>query len=85
MKKKKGFKEVTFYFDEKEYKYLELLCKKEKISLDEFISNSLLKSMLDYEDRVLAERADEIIKNSKPEDYISWEELKSQLFPSLKE
>lgn len=72
---------LNFDFPREHYPYLKMLCAKEGTSLREYASQILIQSIEDYEDRILAERAEKTLNDieSGKESLVSWEEAKQWL------
>lgn len=71
------YKKVTFDFPAEEYVYLKMACAKQGVSMKEFLTRSVIKSIEEYEDKldiIALRRARE--ENETP---ILWEEAKKQL------
>lgn len=71
------YKKVTFEFPAEEYVYLKMACAKQGVSMKEFLTRSVIKSIEEYEDALdvaALRRARE--ENETP---IPWDEAKKQL------
>lgn len=67
---------LNFEFPKEEYPYLKMLCAQKGVSFKELATQLLIQAIEEYEDEAMAKKADEIIKNSTEEDWISWEEAR---------
>ena len=71
------YKKVTFEFPAEEYVFLKMACAKQGISMKDFLTRSVIKSIEEYEDEldlIALRRAR--MENEAP---IPWEEAKKQL------
>lgn len=75
---KQHYKKVTFDFPAEEYVFLKMSCAKQGVSMKEFLTRSVIKSIEDYEDeldlKAIEQITDEDRKNAKP-----WEDVKREL------
>ncbi|NGX61212.1 MAG: hypothetical protein K940chlam9_00695 [Chlamydiae bacterium] len=65
---------LNFEFPRKEYPYLKMLCAQKGMSFKKVATEALMKMIEDYEEEVLAQKAQERLEEMKEEDRISWEE-----------
>lgn len=65
---------LNFEFPKEEYPYLKMLCAQKGISFKELATQLLLQAIEEYEDEMMAKKAEEIISNSSEDDWISWDE-----------
>lgn len=65
---------LNFEFPKKYYPYLKMLCAQKGVSLREFATEMLIKAIEEYEDEMLAQKANERLAEIQEEDLISWEE-----------
>lgn len=75
---KQQYKKVTFDFPAEEYVFLKMACAKQGVSMKEFLTRSIIKSIDEYEAeldaKALSEVTDEDRKNARP-----WKEIKKEL------
>lgn len=75
---KQHYKKVTFDFPAEEYVFLKMACAKQGVSMKDFLTRSVIKSIDDYESELdsksLSEITDEERKNAK-----SWDQVKKDL------
>lgn len=73
----KQYKKLTFEFPADEYVFLKMACAKKGISMKDFVTYSVIKSIEEYEDEL------DVISLRKAreenEESIPWEEAKKQL------
>lgn len=69
---------LNFEFPKEEYPYLKMLCAQKGVSFKELATQLLLQAIEEYEDEMMAKKAEEIINNSSKDDWISWEEARKQ-------
>lgn len=74
---KQAYRKVTFDFPAEEYVYLKMACAKQGVSMKDFLTRSVIKSIEEYEDEldVLALRR----AREEKEVNISWEEAEKRL------
>lgn len=74
---KQHYKKVTFDFPADEYVYLKMACAKQGVSMKEFLTKAIIKTIEEYEDEldVIALRK----AREEEEPPIPWEEAKKQL------
>ena len=74
----KHYKKLSIEFPVEEYIYLKMACAKKGVSMKNFVTESLLKSVEEYEDELdiiaLKNITDEDRKNAVP-----WEQVKKEL------
>ena len=70
-------KRLNIDFPHEEYGYLKLMCHKLNLSMKDFCTKKLIDALEEDEDILMAQQMDELIKNSKPDDFIPWEEAKT--------
>lgn len=74
---KRQYKKVTFDFPAEEYVYLKMACAKQGVSMKDFLTRSVIKSIKEYEDELdiaaLRKAKQEI------ETPIPWEEAEKML------
>ena len=74
---KEHYRKITFDFPADEYVYLKMACAKQGVSMKDFLTRSVIKSIEEYEDEldiIALRKARE--ENESP---ILWEEAKKQL------
>lgn len=74
---KQLYKKITFDFPAEEYVYLKMACAKQGVSMKNFLTRSIVKSIEEYEDEldvIALKKAKE--ENETP---IPWEDAKRQL------
>lgn len=74
---KQQYKKVTFEFPAEEYVYLKMACAKQGVSMKDFLTKAVIKTVEEYEDEldlIAFKRAKE--ENEQP---ILWEEAKKKL------
>lgn len=65
---------LNFDFPREHYPYLKMLCAKEGTSLRQYASQILIQSIEDYEDRILAERAEKRLDEMDDSDLVDFHE-----------
>lgn len=65
---------LNFEFPKEEYPHLKMLCAQKGISFKELATQLLLQAIEEYEDEVMAKKAEEIMSNSSKDDWITWDE-----------
>lgn len=74
---KQQYKKVTFDFPAEEYVYLKMACARQSVSMKDFLTKAVIKSIEEYEDELdvaaLKKARDE---NDIP---IPWEDAKKQM------
>ena len=65
---------LNFEFPREEYPYLKMICAQKGISLREFATEMLIKAIEEYEDEMLAKKANERLESLERSDLIDWEE-----------
>ena len=74
---KQQYRKVTFDFPADEYVYLKMACAKQGVSMKDFLTRSVIKSIEEYEDELdimALKKAREERENSIP-----WEEAEKKL------
>lgn len=74
----KEYKKVTFDFPADEYVYLKMACAKQGVSMKDFLTKAIIKTIEEYEDeldlKALEQITEEDRKNTQP-----WENVKREL------
>lgn len=65
---------LNFEFPREHYPYLKMLCAKKGMSLKDYASELLIKSIEEYEDRMLAKKAQKRLENVDENDLIDFDE-----------
>lgn len=65
---------LNFEFPKKDLPYLKMLLAKKGVSLKAFATEMILKAIEEYEDALFDAEACERLKNTKEENWISWDE-----------
>ena len=81
---KHQYKKLTFEFPAEEYIYLKLACAKQGVTMKDFVTSAVMKSIEEYEDELdkiaLSEVTDEDRENAIPweqvEKKLGWDKLK---------
>ena len=74
---KQQYKKVTFDFPSEEYVYLKMACAKQSVSMKDFLTKAVIKSIEEYEDELdVAALRKARKENEIP---IPWKEAKKQL------
>lgn len=75
---KQRYKKLSVEFPAEEYVYLKMACAKKGVSLKEFVSQAVIRSIEEYEDeldlKALEQITEEDRKNAQP-----WEDVKKEL------
>ncbi len=76
---KQQYKKLTFEFPAEEYVYLKMACAKQGVSMKDFLTKAVIRTIEEYEDELdlialRQARTEENIKNA-----ISWEDAVKQL------
>lgn len=74
-KEQKELKKLTIDFPAEEFIYLKMACAKQRISIKDFVTRAVIKSVEDYEDELdrisIAEAKKEIAEHG----VVSWDEM----------
>ena len=74
---KQQYRKVTFDFPENEYVYLKMACAKQGVSMKDFLTRSVIKSIEEYEDELDVQALRKAI--DEKESNIPWEEAEKRL------
>jgi hypothetical protein len=74
---KQEYKKVTFDFPAEEYVYLKMACAKQGVSMKDFLTKAVIKTIEEYEDELDVIALRKARENDEPA--IPWEEAKRQL------
>lgn len=75
----KHYKKLSVEFPIEEYIYLKMACAKKGVSLKEFVTTSVIKSIQDYEDELDSIALQEALKEEDIKNAIPWEEAEKIL------
>lgn len=78
---KQNYKKVTFDFPAEEYVFLKMACAKQGVTMKDFLTRSVIKSIEEYEDELDVKALREA--REKNEIPIPWEKAKKQLGKSV--
>lgn len=76
---KQQYKKLSVEFPIEEYTYLKLACAKKGVSLKEFVTQSLIKSIEEYEDELDSISLKEALTEKNIKNAIPWEEAEKKL------
>ncbi len=65
---------INFEFPKEVYPYLKLVCADKQTSIREFATELLVQAIEEYEDEMLAKKADSRLESMTEEDYIDFNE-----------
>lgn len=74
----KKYTRLSLQFPAEEYMYLKIACLKKGISIKDFVTQSVLKTMEEYEDELDLAALEEA-RTKGYESYIPWAEMKKKL------
>ncbi|MBA2369012.1 MAG: hypothetical protein H0V82_08325 [Candidatus Protochlamydia sp.] len=76
---KQHYKKLNIEFPIEEYTYLKMACAKKGVSLKEFVTRSLIKSIEEYEDELDSISLKEALTEENIKNAISWNEAEKIL------
>lgn len=74
---KQEYRKVTFDFPADEYVYLKMACAKQGVSMKDFLTRSVIKSIEEYENELDLQALRKAKEENEPN--ISWEEAEKRL------
>lgn len=76
---KQEYKKLSLDFPANEYVYLKMACAKKGVSIKDFVTQSVIKSIEEYEDELDLKALEASKKSIEEEGFITWEEAKNKL------
>lgn len=73
---KHQYKKVTFDFPAEEYVYLKMACAKQGVSMKDFLTRSVIRSIEEYEDELDVKA---LQKSREEKEHIPWKTAEKQL------
>lgn len=76
---KKEYKRLSVEFPLEEYTYLKMACAKQNVSIKDFVTRAVVKSVEDYEDELDLQSIREARKDIAENGTVSWEQACKEL------
>lgn len=78
-KEEQEYKKLTVSFPANEYVYLKMACAKQRISLKDFVTRAVIRSVEDYEDELDSASLQAARDDANEKGTMSWEEMEKRL------
>jgi uncharacterized protein (DUF1778 family) len=79
IKIKKNTKKLTIEFPADEYVFLKMACEHQGISMKEFVTKSIIKSVEEYEDIIDKQNIESALADIIENSAVDWDDLKKEL------